>query len=59
MTVSAVLLAWTRGVGSGDLDAVQFWEFFRLFMGRLRWQVMQMKNFDVASAERRVQAAKQ
>ena len=47
VTVSLVLLAWRRNVGRGGLQANGFWSFARVFLGRLAWQVENMKAFNV------------
>ena len=46
VTVSLVLLAWERGVGSDALSSTAFWDFAEAFMTRLRWQVEKMKSFE-------------
>ena len=45
VTVSLVLLAWERDVASNALSSTAFWEFAKVFMARLRWQVEKMKSF--------------
>ena len=47
VTVSLILLAWRRDVGGGGLPAGRFWSFASVFLGRLAWQVENMKAFSI------------
>ena len=47
VTVSLILLAWRRGVATGEFEVHTFWAFASAFMERLATQVEKMKSFNV------------
>jgi Protein of unknown function DUF262 len=47
MTLSAVLLAWERELARTPDGLLEYRQFLGVFLGRLRWQVENMKAFSV------------
>jgi hypothetical protein len=47
ITISVVLLAWDEALFDNPAKLPKFEEFLQQFLGRLRWQVQNMKDFKV------------